>query len=85
MFVQLVIGVDLGRTYSRVGIFRNGTVELVVDEQGRDLLPSYVAFIDQGPPLVGFAAKDQADQRTPKIPFMIRSRSFHLRTYEDNP
>lgn len=56
----LVLGIDLGRTYSRVGIFRNDTFEIIADELGRDVVPSYVAFPYYGPPLVGFAAMDQA-------------------------
>ncbi|KAI9735404.1 MAG: ATPase with role in protein import into the ER [Claussenomyces sp. TS43310] len=54
-------GIDLGRTYSRVGIFnKSAKFEIIVDEQERSMVPSYVAFTDQGPPLVGFAAMDQA-------------------------
>ncbi|CZR68546.1 uncharacterized protein PAC_18445 [Phialocephala subalpina] len=55
-----VIGIELGRTFSRVGIFRNNTFELIHDEQNRSVVPSYVAFTNDGPPLVGYAALEQA-------------------------
>ncbi|KAM0822067.1 hypothetical protein ACQ4PT_071749 [Festuca glaucescens] len=54
-----VIGIDLGATYSRVAVYRNGRVEIVPDEQGNRATPSEVAFTDGGSRLVGEAAKDQ--------------------------
>jgi molecular chaperone DnaK (HSP70) len=65
MYSTLVIGIELGQTYSRVGIIRNDTFEIITDEQGRSLVPSYVAFTNQGLPLVGFEAMEQAG-RNPK-------------------
>jgi molecular chaperone DnaK (HSP70) len=55
-----VIGIDLGRAYSRVGVFRNNSFAIISDEQGRTAIPNYVTFLGHGPPLVGFEAKDQA-------------------------
>ncbi|KAF8854253.1 HSP70-domain-containing protein [Acephala macrosclerotiorum] len=55
-----VIGIELGRTFSRVGVFRDNSFELIHDEQNRSVVPSYVAFTGNGPPLVGYAALDQA-------------------------
>jgi heat shock protein 5 len=54
-----VIGIDLGTTYSRVAVYRNGRVEIVPHEQGNWATPLQVAFADGGRRLVGKAAKDQ--------------------------
>eukprot|EP00703_Trepomonas_sp_PC1_P003780 JAP92826.1 Heat shock protein 70 [Trepomonas sp. PC1] len=67
-----IIGIDLGTTYSCVAISRGGQIDIIPNEIGNRITPSYVAFTSTGDRLVGDAAKNQAPENPENTIFDIK-------------
>ncbi|GAB5363219.1 hypothetical protein AAMO2058_000864900 [Amorphochlora amoebiformis] len=68
---EMVVGIDLGTTYSCVGVWRNGGVEILPNDEGSLTTPSWVAFTDEGR-IVGDGAKRQAAKNPKRTLFNIK-------------
>jgi endoplasmic reticulum chaperone BiP len=80
-----VIGIDLGTTYSCVGVFKSGRVEIIANDQGNRITPSYVAWDSSGERLIGDAAKNQATVNPETTVFDVKrliGRSFNDKTVQ---
>jgi heat shock protein 5 len=80
-----VVGIDLGTTYSCVGIFKNGRVEIIPNDMGNRITPSVVAFTEDGERLVGDAAKNQQTLNPEGTVFQVKrliGREFSDKTVQ---
>lgn len=66
-----VIGVDLGTTYSCVAVYKKDHVEIIANDQGNRITPSWVAFTDTER-LIGEAAKNQAPLNAERTIFDVK-------------
>ena len=71
---ELAGGIDLGTTYSCVAVLRNGKVEIIQNENGHNLTPSIVSFVEEGTEgaLVGEDALNQIIKNPKKTIYSIK-------------
>lgn len=82
-----MIGIDLGTTYSCVAVSKNGRIDIIQNEQGNSITPSYVAFSDKGERLVGDAAKNQATINPTNTVFDVKrliGRNYSDKSVQDD-
>ena len=83
---NVAIGIDLGTTYSCVGIWQNDRIEIIANDQGNRTTPSYVSFKD-GERIIGDGAKTQAGSNPENTIFDIKrliGRNFDDKTVQND-
>jgi heat shock protein 1/8 len=77
--MSIIVGIDLGTSYSCVGVWLNDKVEIITNDHGNRITPTYVAFTDTEI-LIGDAAKNQASMNPHNTVFNVHrliGRNFY--------
>jgi heat shock protein 1/8 len=69
---EIAIGIDLGTTYSCVGVFKDGQCKIIANEDGNNTTPSFVAYDSEGERLIGEAAKNQLSANPKNTIFNVK-------------
>ena len=69
---EIAIGIDLGTTYSCVGVFKDGQCKIIANEDGNNTTPSFVAYDAEGERLIGEAAKNQLSTNPKNTIFNVK-------------
>jgi L1 cell adhesion molecule like protein len=78
---EVVLGIDLGTTYSVVSIFQNNNPKVIQDEIGNKIIPSFIAFENENKMLVGDMAKAKLGQKG--IAVIYDAKRLIGRTFDD--
>ena len=70
--LHCAVSMQLFVVISSVGVFKNGRVEIIANDQGNRITPSYVAFTPEGERLIGDAAKNQLTTNPENTVFDIK-------------
>lgn len=68
----LTVGIDLGTTYSCIGYWTEGRVEIITNEAGNRITPSFVGFDEDGERLYGDSAKFKSDKNASRTVYDIK-------------